>query len=140
MSGDALLEVSEVSSGYGHVQVLEDINLTLGRQELVAVVGANGAGKSTLLRTISVVNRTWTGSVKLDGNDISRLPSNRRAALGIAHVPENRRVFRQHTVMDNLLLGGYVQRRHRDTTAVRLDDVLNRFPILRERSGQAAGT
>jgi ABC-type branched-subunit amino acid transport system ATPase component len=137
---DAVLTVDGVSSGYGHVPVLHDIAIEVREQELVAIIGANGAGKSTLLRTISGINRAWSGSIFLRSTNIARASSTRIARLGIAQVPEGRRVFAQHTVLDNLRLGGYVKRFSRDERAACLDDVFARFPVLDQRRNQLAGT
>jgi branched-chain amino acid transport system ATP-binding protein len=140
MGENAVLSISDLSSGYGRVPVLHELSLEIRPRELVAIIGANGAGKSTLLRTISGINRAWSGSVKLRGDEVTRMNPNRIARLGIAQVPENRRVFPQHSVLDNLRLGGYVRRRDRAGCTESLEDVMTRFPILRERRKQPAGT
>jgi branched-chain amino acid transport system ATP-binding protein len=138
--GGKLLEVSGVSAGYGSVAVLHEVSFAIGQRQLVTIVGANGAGKSTLLRTISGINRATTGTISLDGSEVQHLSSARIAARGIAQVPENRRVFPKHSVIDNLRLGGFVKRSDREGTANRMQDVLSRFPVLGERAKQAAGT
>ena len=137
---DVLLRVAGVSAGYGNVSVVHEVSFAIAPKQLVTIVGANGAGKSTLLRTISGINRATTGRICLEDVEIQRLSSARIATLGIAQVPENRRVFPKHSVLDNLRLGGYVGRKDKDGSAARLEDVLERFPVLRERTKQSAGT
>ena len=102
-----LLEVERVSTRYGHFQALFDVSLAVGEGETVAVVGANGAGKSTLLRTITGLLHPTSGSVRFDGRDLLRTPAHRRVGLGIAMVPEGRRLFPSLTVEENLMVGGY---------------------------------
>ncbi len=137
---DVLLSVEGVSAGYGTVSVVHEVSFSIAPRQLVTIVGANGAGKSTLLRTISGINRATTGRIQLAGEDIQKLSPARIAASGVAQVPENRRVFPAHSVTDNLRLGAFVTRSDKEGTARRLDDVMTRFPVLRERSKQAAGT
>jgi branched-chain amino acid transport system ATP-binding protein len=128
-----LLELHAVEARYGRLKALHGMNLIVGEGEVVAVLGANGAGKTTTLRAIS-------GTVKSSGDVVfagKRLRGNPEAAarLGIAHVPEGRGTFADLTVRENLRLGAYARRGRAD-----YDRVLERFPILRERSGQRAGT
>ena len=136
----SLLEIEGLVSGYGRIPVLHDIDLTVEEGELVTVIGANGAGKSTLLRTITGINRAFEGRVSFGGKEIARTPAARINQLGIAHVPENRRVFSAHSVEDNLLLGGWVRRRDRAGVATDLGRVLEQFPILSDRRTQVAGS
>ncbi len=129
-----LLEVRELNAGYGRVRILWDVDLTVESNQIVALLGANGAGKTTLLRVISRMIPTVSGSVRFQGRELTRLGIETIVALGVAHVPEGRRLFSGLTVRENLLLGGW---RHRNTN---LDWVLELFPLLGERLNQVAAT
>jgi branched-chain amino acid transport system ATP-binding protein len=139
--GDLLLAVRAVDAGYGDTQVLWDISLEVAHAEIVALVGANGAGKSTLLAAVSGLLRPWRGEIVLDGRHIERLAAERIVALGMAHVPQGRRLFAALSVDENLKLGAY-SRRARSTHALRdnLDRVYQLLPQLRERRKQLAGS
>jgi branched-chain amino acid transport system ATP-binding protein len=134
-----LLGLSEVSAAYGSFQALFGISLSVSAGEAVGVIGPNGAGKTTLMRVISGLLPAVSGEVRLLGNSIAHLPAHRIVAEGIAHVPENRRLFPRLTVEENLRMGAYIPaaRRH---LAERLAWVYELFPRLRERRGQLAGT
>jgi branched-chain amino acid transport system ATP-binding protein len=136
----ALLEIKDLELAYGQVAVCRDISLRLDRGEIVALIGANGAGKSTTLRAIAGVLPPRSGTITFSGRDVTAMPSYERSKLGIALVPEGRRVFPFLTVRENLELGGFNVRN--DTTKIRqrLDGVFAMFPRLLERSGQNAGT
>ena len=136
----SLLEIAGLRSGYGRVEVLHDVNLSVSDGELVTVIGANGAGKTTFLRTISGVTRGFGVVIRFGGSDISKASPARVAAAGIAHVPENRRVFGTYSVEENLQLGGYVRRRHGRELSEDIARAYERFPILKERRQQPAGT
>jgi branched-chain amino acid transport system ATP-binding protein len=129
-----LLEVSALNAGYGRVQVLWDVSLAVERHQVVALVGANGAGKTTLLRAISGMISTRSGKLTFQGQDITGESIENIVDLGIAHVPEGRRLFSGLTVRENLLLGGW---RRKNTN---LERVLELFPILGERMNQVAST
>ncbi|MCC2597153.1 ABC transporter ATP-binding protein [Pusillimonas sp. MFBS29] len=132
-----MLEINNLSSGYGDVQVLRGISLSVAEGEVVSIVGANGAGKSTLVRTIMGTLPATAGSVALNGQTITGKPAHEIARLGIAQVMEGRRLFNHMTVEDNLLIGGDVLRdkkRSRDN----LDWVYYLFPKLKERRKQLA--
>jgi branched-chain amino acid transport system ATP-binding protein len=133
----AALRVTDLVTGYGLVEALHGISLTVDTGEAVTLIGANGAGKSTLLRTIAGLMRPWRGRIHLDGTDVTRWPAERRARAGLALVPEGRRVFAGLTVEENLRLGGY--RRARTATAGSLATVYDLFPRLADRRGQPAG-
>ncbi len=135
----SLLEIEGLVSGYGRIPVLHEIDISVDEGELVTVIGANGAGKSTLLRTITGINRAFSGRIDFDGKNITRLPAARINKLGIAQVPENRRVFPAHSVEDNLLLGGWVRRSDRTGIATDLARVYEQFQILSDRRTQTAG-
>ena len=134
-----MLEVQTLSAGYGGVQILRDVSLTVRAGEIATLVGSNGAGKSTLLNTVCGIIRPLGGRVLLDGADITGRPSEAIVALGITQVPEGRRLFPHMTVRENLLLGAY--RRH-DGEGVRRDLawIYELFPILEQRQRQAAGS
>jgi branched-chain amino acid transport system ATP-binding protein len=134
-----LLELKGVSSGYGQVQALHDVDLAVEEGEIVAVLGANGAGKSTLLRTISGLIAPWSGSIVFDGRDIAHLPAHDIVGQGIAMVPEGGRLFPFLTVLENLELGAYSGAARRQLGAT-LEEVLELFPILAERRKQLAGS
>jgi len=133
------LEVRGVESGYGKIQVLWGVDVTLQEGSMVAVLGPNGAGKTTLLRTIMGIIRAWRGSVMMYGLDITSMPSHRRVELGLTMVPEGRRLFPDLTVRENLELGAYT-RRARERIGETLELVFNLFPRLKERLHQKAGS
>lgn len=133
-----LLAVSGLKAGYGAVDVLHDVDISVGAGEFVCVIGANTAGKSTLLRTVSGLV-ACRGSIRFDGTELVGRPAHAIPALGIAHVPEGRHVFPEMTVEENVMLGAYSVRASRDL-AERREAVLTMFPRLRERIGQLAGT
>ena len=133
-----LLTISGLTSYYGRIQALVDINVEVDSGELVALVGANGAGKSTLMRAISGVQPVAGGSIRFDGLDITRLAPERRVRLGISQVPEGRQVFGPMAVEDNLRLGAFT--RSRADCAQDLERVYAMFPILKERRRQLAAT
>lgn len=133
---ELLLSIREADAHYGRVQALRDITLGIDRGEVVTLLGANGAGKSTLLRMTSGIVRPSRGAILLDGNPIGNLATHQIVKAGIGHVPEGRQLFAEMTVFDNLQLGGY----RAPPDAGRIDEVLELFPRLRERSRQLAGT
>lgn len=130
----SLLEVHDLNAGYGRVQVLWEVSLEVEREQIVALVGANGAGKTTLLRAISGMIVTSSGGIKFDGRNVSHASIEAIVDLGIAHVPEGRRLFSGLTVRENLLLGGWRRRN------IALDRVVELFPILGQRMNQIAAT
>jgi branched-chain amino acid transport system ATP-binding protein len=129
-----LLEVRHLNAGYGRVQVLWEVTLAVERYQIVALVGANGAGKTTLLRAISGMIPTRSGSITFQGREIAGASIESIVDLGIAHVPEGRRLFQGLTVRENLLLGGWRQKN------TNLDRVVELFPVLGERMSQIAST
>jgi branched-chain amino acid transport system ATP-binding protein len=134
-----MLSLAAVSAGYGSFQVLFDVSLEVPRGEAVGVIGPNGAGKTTLMRVISGLVQRYTGAMKLEGRSIGGLPAHRMVEQGIAHVPENRRLFPRLTVEDNLRIGAYLPRARRQC-AEQLDRVYKLFPRLKDRREQLAGT
>jgi len=134
-----MLEVEELSAGYGDVPVLRGVSLSVPAGNVVALVGANGMGKTTLLRALSGVIAPSGGRVWLRGEDCSRQPSHAMAARGMAHVPEGRQLFPLMTVMENLLMGAFLPG-PRAARGASLERVFALFPRLRERQGQLAGS
>jgi branched-chain amino acid transport system ATP-binding protein len=134
-----MLTVTDISAGYGSFQALFGVSLDVAAGEAVAVIGPNGAGKTTLMRVISGLLPANAGSVALEGRALTGIPAHRIVAAGIAHVPENRRLFARLTVEENLRMGAFIPaaRRH---FAERLGWVYDLFPRLRERRRQPAGT
>jgi branched-chain amino acid transport system ATP-binding protein len=132
-----LLEVSELSVGYGKSRVLFDVSFRVGRDELIGLIGANGAGKTTMLKCISGLLRPWSGTITFDGNRIEKLDPDQIVRLGIAHCPEGRRVFPEMSVRENLRMGAYARR---DGWEEGFDRMMQLFPRLGERQSQLAGT
>ena len=136
--GDLLLKVSGLESSYGRIKALKGLSLEVRRGETVALVGANGAGKTTFLRALSGVQPIGAGQLWFDGEDISRLRSDRRMRRGICQSPEGRQVFGPLSIEDNLLLGAYTQPRQQ--VPEDLEKVYSMFPILKEKCKLPAGT
>ena len=135
----ALLEIKDVTSGYGDVQILWGSTLSLEKGKLTCLVGGNGVGKTTLLRTVMGLIRPWGGTITFDGKDVSKLPAYTKAEMGLVLVPEGRQLFTDMTVYENLELGATNQRA-RPNAQKNLERVYEMFPRLKERSGQKAGT
>lgn len=135
----AVLEVSQLASGYGEVQILWGVDLTLEEGKLTTLVGSNGVGKTTLLRTIMGLLRPSQGSVSFAGQDVTRLSSHARANLGMVLVPEGRQLFTDMTVLENLEMGAFSKRTHGHLKR-NLERVYQLFPRLYERRTQKAGT
>jgi branched-chain amino acid transport system ATP-binding protein len=134
-----LLEVRDLHAGYGALDVLRGIDLTVGAGEVVAVLGPNGAGKSTLLRAISRFDTAVrSGTIRFDGNDLLRCTTERTVRLGCLHVPEGRRLFTELSVDDNLRLGAFTTARTRSSVDADLAAVYDRFPSLAARRRQTA--
>lgn len=131
-----MLTVGSLSAGYGRLQVLQDVSLTVGSGEMIAVIGANGAGKTTLVRAISGLVRPTMGSVVFDGTELLGVPPHEIARRGVIQVPEGRQLFGTLTVRENLEMGGYAQ--SRGDRAATLREVGALFPVLAERPGQRA--
>jgi branched-chain amino acid transport system ATP-binding protein len=134
-----MLEISGISVAYGGLHALTDVSLTVPAGKFVTVVGPNGAGKSTLFKTISGIVRPLAGTIRFDGADLLALPADRRAHLGIAHVPEGRQVFRTLTVRENLEMGAYTAAGTKQWPQT-IERIHTLFPILAERASQLAGT
>jgi len=135
----ALLEVQDVNSGYGELQILWDASMSLEAGQLTTLVGSNGAGKTTLLRTIMGQLKPWSGSVIFDGEDVSKLPPYTKADMGLIMVPEGRQLFSSMSVRENLEMGA-TPKRARAHMAQNLERIFDIFPRLAERANQKAGT
>ena len=142
MSGapDDLLAVRGIDAGYGHVAVLENVSLRVGRGAIVALVGRNGAGKSTLLRTISGLIRPGAGQIEFEGRAVAGARPHAIVAAGLLHVAEGRRLFRRQSVDDNIELGRYGLKLTSEERARRIDRIHTLFPILREKRDLLAGS
>lgn len=127
-----LLHIEKLNAGYGDVQVLWDVDLVIQPGEIVALVGPNGAGKTTLLSVISGLLKPRSGEMTFDGQSIGQTSAQQIVGMGIAHVPEGRRLFGTMSVRDNLLMGAYL-RRDKSAIASDIDKVLAMFPRLQER-------
>jgi len=138
MAAEPILQVRGVATFYGAIQALHGVDLDVARGEIVTLIGANGAGKSTLLMTICGSPKARSGSIKLDGNEISRLPTHEIVRRGVAQVPEGRRIFPRMTVFENLQMGAIIA----DPVHFQkdLDRVFAMFPRLAERRDQRGGT
>jgi branched-chain amino acid transport system ATP-binding protein len=135
----AILEIQDVSAGYGEVQILWGTSLTLEEGRLTSLVGTNGAGKTTLLRTVMGLNKAWQGSIRFNGEDVTRLTPHVKAERGLVLVPEGRQLFSNMSVAENLEMGASPQRA-RPHVKRNLERVFEMFPRLQERRTQTAGT
>jgi branched-chain amino acid transport system ATP-binding protein len=133
-----LLRLEGVNTYYGQMHILQDVNLEIAEGELVCLLGGNASGKSTTLKTILGIVPPRSGSIVLDGENVTRYPTSRRIELGMAIVPENRRLFAPMTVLENLEMGAYL--RPRADLKEDLDRVYELFPLLADRRKQLAGT
>ncbi|MBQ7624010.1 MAG: ABC transporter ATP-binding protein [Clostridia bacterium] len=134
----ALLEVNYINVYYGAIHAIKGISFYVNEGEIVTLIGANGAGKSTTLKTISGIMHPATGNIVFDGKDLHGVPAHKIVSMGLAQVPEGRRVFLNMTVEENLEMGAYTQ--PNGTISSSLEDVYERFPRLKERRRQIAGT
>ena len=135
----AMLEVKDLQVYYGVIQALKGISFHVNQGEVIALIGANGAGKTTTLQTLTGILSPKSGSIVFEGKDLTRTPAHKIVEMGMAHVPEGRRVFADMSVYENLLLGAYT-RKDKAESAESLASVYKRFPRLEERKGQRAGT
>jgi branched-chain amino acid transport system ATP-binding protein len=139
-SAEPLIRVEDIHTYYGKSHILHGVSLTVAPGEVVGLLGRNGVGKSTTLKTIMGLVRPSHGTVMLDGNAVTGLPSHKVARRGIAYVPEDRRIFRLLTVMENLRTGFDRQGVTEERREALLDKVFKFFPVLAERRNQAGGT
>lgn len=135
----AMLEVKGLQVYYGVIQALKDVSFEVNQGEVIALIGANGAGKTTTLHTVTGLLPSKAGSIIFEGVDITKMPAHKIVEMGIAHVPEGRRVFSQLSVYENLIMGAYT-RKDKKEIAENLEKVYQRFPRLKERKNQRAGT
>ncbi len=135
----AMLEIKDIEVYYGMIQAIKGISFEVNEGEVIALIGANGAGKTTILHTITGLLSPKKGSVVFEGKDITKVPAHKIVSLGMAHVPEGRRVFAELSVYENLKMGAYT-RKDKEETAKTLEMVYKRFPRLEERKNQLAGT
>lgn len=135
----AMLEIKNLEVYYGMIQAIKGISLEVNQGEVIALIGANGAGKTTTLHTITGLLAPKNGSVLFEGVDITKIPAHKIVSMGMAHVPEGRRVFANLTVYQNLKLGAYTRKDSKEIEQT-LEMVYKRFPRLEERKNQIAGT
>lgn len=135
----AMLEIKDLEVFYGMIQAIKGVSFEVNEGEVIALIGANGAGKTTILHTITGLLEAKRGTVIFDGKDITKIPAHRIVSMGMAHVPEGRRVFANLTVYQNLKMGAYTRK---DKTEIEetLETVYRRFPRLKERHNQLSGT
>jgi len=137
--GYEMLEVKDLQVYYGMIQAIKGVSFHVDEGEIVALIGANGAGKTTILHTVSGLLAPKEGSVIFEGKDIIKIPGHKIVSMGMAHVPEGRRVFAQLSVLQNLKMGAYT-RKDKNEIQQTLRTVFDRFPRLEERQNQMAGT
>ena len=135
----SMLEIKDLEVYYGMIQAIKGVSFDVNEGEVIALIGANGAGKTTILHTITGLINAQKGSVWFEGKDITKGPAHKIVSMGMAHVPEGRRVFANLTVLQNLKMGAYTRK---DKTEIEqtLDSIYKRFPRLMERQNQLAGT
>ena len=135
----AMLEVKDLEVYYGMIQAIKGISFEVNQGEVIALIGANGAGKTTTLQTLTGILSPKSGSIVFEGKDLTRTPAHKIVEMGMAHVPEGRRVFAQLSVLQNLMMGAYT-RKDKEEIAQTLETVFDRFPRLKERQNQMAGS
>ncbi len=134
-----LLKVDNIEVYYGMINALKGVSFEVNKGEIVALIGANGAGKTTILHTVSGLLKPKTGTITYNEKDITKVPAHKIVSMGMAHVPEGRRIFSQLSVIDNIKLGAFT-RNDKDEIEKTLEYVYERFPRLKERKNQIAGT
>lgn len=135
----AMLEIKNLEVCYGVIRAIKGISFEVNQGEVIALIGANGAGKTTILHTITGLVPAKSGSIIFEGKDLTKTPAHKIVSMGMAHVPEGRRIFQQLSVLENLKLGAYT-RKDKNEIAQSLKKVYERFPRLEERKNQVAGT
>ncbi len=133
------LDVQEIHTYYGKIHALKGISITINKGEMVTLIGSNGAGKTTLLNTISGLLKPQKGQIKFEGTHLEHLPAHKIVSLGIAQVPEGRKIFSRLTIMENLEMGAFI-RKGRRAIAQDMEQIYDLFPRLKERRKQVAGT
>ncbi len=134
-----LLKVDNIEVYYGMIKALKGVSFEVNKGEIVALIGANGAGKTTILHTVTGLLKPKTGKILFNDQDITKTPAHKIVSMGMAHVPEGRRIFQQLSVLDNIKLGAFT-RKDKDEIEQTLKYVYERFPRLEERKNQIAGT
>lgn len=134
-----MLTINDINVFYGAIHAIKGVSLEVNEGEIVTLIGANGAGKSTILRTISGLLKPKTGSIQFEGQEIAGMPAHEIVKTGISQVPEGRRIFAEMSVLENLELGAFT-RKDKDGIKADMELVFERFPRLKERIGQLAGT
>ena len=134
-----LLKVDNIEVYYGMIKALKGVSFEVNKGEIVALIGANGAGKTTILHTVTGLLKPKTGKIVFNDQDITKTPAHKIVSMGMAHVPEGRRIFQQLSVIDNIKLGAFT-RKDKDEIEETLNYVYERFPRLKERKNQIAGT
>ncbi len=135
----AMLTIKDLQVYYGIIQAIKGISFEVNEGEVIALIGANGAGKTTILHTITGLVSAKAGSIQFEGNDLTKIPAHKIVSLGMAHVPEGRRIFAELTVFDNLKMGAYTRKDKKEIEDT-IKKVYKRFPRLEERKNQIAGT
>lgn len=135
----AMLEVKDLQVYYGLIQAIKGVSFEVNQGEVIALIGANGAGKTTILHTITGLIQPKAGSVIFEGTDITKVPGHKIVSMGMAHVPEGRRVFANLSVYQNLKMGAYIQK-DKKVIGETLEMIYKHFPRLEERKNQLAGT
>ncbi len=135
----SMLEIKDLEVYYGMIQAIKGVSFDVNEGEVIALIGANGAGKTTILHTITGLLNAKNGSVWFEGKDITKVPAHKIVSMGMAHVPEGRRVFANLTVLQNLKMGAYT-RKDKNEIDQTLENIYKRFPRLKERQNQLAGT
>ena len=135
----AMLEIKDLEVCYGVIRAIKGVSFEVNQGEVIALIGANGAGKTTILHTITGLIPAKSGSILFEGKELTKTPAHKIVSMGMAHVPEGRRVFAQLSVLENLKLGAYTRKDKAEITKS-LKMVYERFPRLEERKNQVAGT
>nr|WP_207725148.1 ABC transporter ATP-binding protein [Anaerocolumna cellulosilytica] len=134
-----MLKIENLEVYYGIIQAIKGISFEVKEGEVIALIGANGAGKTTILHTITGLLNAKSGSVIFEGQDLTKIPAHKIVGMGMAHVPEGRRIFAELTVLENLKMGAYTRKDKKEIEDT-IESVYNRFPRLKERKNQIAGT
>ncbi|MCM1023327.1 MAG: ABC transporter ATP-binding protein [Prevotella sp.] len=135
----AMLEIKDLQVSYGMINAVKGVSFEVREGEIIALIGANGAGKTTILHTITGLVPAKSGSITFDGAELTKTPAHKIVSMGMAHVPEGRRIFQELTVLENLKMGAYTRKDKKEISDT-LEMVYKRFPRLEERKSQIAGT
>ena len=135
----AMLEIKDLEVCYGVIKAIKGVSFEVEQGEVIALIGANGAGKTTILHTVTGLIPAAAGSISFDGHDLKKVPAHKIVSMGMAHVPEGRRIFQQLSVLENLMLGAFTCK-NKEQIQSDLKKVYGHFPRLEERKNQVAGT